>query len=125
MLNDVVGLRFRRFRLNSQNMYIKSSFFSFHSAAVVTQSILLLHLALSLRVRVYNAPRETICIKKGQYTTHTHMNLYSFFPGEFPIAGACKEKRDQQFRGEGKEEPAREKKKTKKKKTRFFILFGR
>ena len=76
MLNDVVaGLRFRRFRLNSQNMYIKSSvflFFFFSYCCCVTQSILLLHFALSLRVRVYNAPRETICIKKGQYILHTH-----------------------------------------------------
>ena len=53
------------------------------------------------------------------------MNLYSFFPGEFPIAGACKEKRDQQFPVEGKEKPAREKKKKTYKETRFFILFGR
>ena len=52
------------------------------------------------------------------------MNLYSFFPGEFPIAGACKEKRDQQFPVEGKEKPAREKKKklTKKRDFSFYLV---
>ena len=52
------------------------------------------------------------------------MNLYSFFPGEFPIAGACEEKRDQQFPVEGKEKPAREKKKNLQRNEIFHFIWS-
>ena len=129
MLNDVVaGLRFRRFRLNSQNMYIKSSvflFFFFSYCCCVTQSILLLHFALSLRVRVYNAPRETICIKNGQYILHTHTWICIVFSlANSPLRERAKRREISSFQWKEKKNPQERKKKNLQRNEIFHFIWS-